>query len=43
MTPEVISYGKRDRSVPGAILVLDQRELGERLVQHAGRPLVEVD
>lgn len=38
-----LDRGQRDRSVPGAILVLDQRDLGERLIEHAGRPLAEAD
>ena len=38
-----LESGKRDRTVPGTILVLDQCCLGEMLLQRAGRPLIEVD
>lgn len=40
ITPEVVGRADRDHRVPGAIVVLDLRHLGEMLTVIAGRPLV---
>ena len=40
---DALDHGERDRSMPGAIIALDLRSLGEMLIQRAGRPLIKVD